>query len=69
MRKTDRSKRDPEVYRWLFQYGDEKKAIQRAERWIKRHQEDGKKNPSEMSPGTTLHWLVREIREKIDSAK
>lgn len=59
------SKNDRKIYRKLLQYGDEERAIQLAEKGYKKCLEDGKKNPSEMCPTSTVQRLVREIREKV----
>ena len=58
-------KNDRELYRKLVQHGDEKKAIQMAERCYKRCMEDGKWKPSEMWPSCSVHRLVEEIQNKI----
>lgn len=57
-------KKDKEIYQKLIQYGDEKKAIQIAERYYKKCEDDGKKKPSDMWPGCTVHKLVEEIQRK-----
>ena len=59
------SKNDRDIYRKLVQCGDEKKAIQMAERCYKRCVEDGKRKPSEMWPACMVHRLVEEILQKI----
>ena len=59
------SKNDRDIYRKLVQCGDEKKAIQMAERCYKRCVEDGKRKPSEMWPACRVHRLVEEISKKI----
>ena len=61
------SKNDRDIYRKLVQYGDEKRAIQMAERCYKRCVEDGKRKPSEMWPACRVHRLVEEIQEKVVS--
>ena len=61
------SKNDRDIYRKLVQCGDEKKAIQMAERCYKRRVEDGKRKPSEMWPACRVHRLVEEIQEKVVS--
>ena len=55
------SKNDRSIYQKLVQHGDEKKAIQMAERCYKRCVEDGKQKPSEMWPACRVHRLVDEI--------
>lgn len=61
------SKNDRDIYRKLVQFGDEKKAIQMAERCYKRCVEDGKRKPSEMCPASNVYHLVGEILDKIGS--
>ena len=61
------SKNDRSIYQKLVQHGDEKKAIQMAERCYKRCVEDGKRKPSEMWPACRVHRLVEEIQEKVVS--
>lgn len=57
-------KKDKDIYRKLVQYGDEKKAIQTAERCCKKCVDDGKKKPSEMWPACMVQRLVEEIQRK-----
>mgnify|MGYP002512584531 FL=1 len=59
------SKNDRDIYRKLVRYGDEKKAVQMAERCYKRCVKDGKRKPSEMWPASNVYRLVREILNKI----
>ena len=61
------SKNDRDIYRKLVQTGDERKAIQVAERCYKRCVEDGKRRPSEMWPACRVYRLVEEILQKIGS--
>lgn len=63
------SKNDRDIYRKLVQCGDEKKAIQMAERCYKRCLEDGKRKPSEMWPACRVHRLVEEIQGKVNKGK
>lgn len=58
--------KDKDIYRKLVQYGDEKKAIQIAERCCKKCVDDGKEKPSEMWPGCMVQRLVREIQSKLE---
>ncbi len=60
------SKADKHLYEILNRYGDEKKAIDIAERRLKSHVMCGVNKPSEMIPATTLHHLVDEIRQKTN---
>ncbi|WP_277239284.1 RloB family protein [Merdimonas faecis] len=57
-------KRDKDIYRKLMQFGDEKKAIQIAERCYRKCVNDGKIKPSEMWPACTVQRLVEEICKK-----
>lgn len=59
------SKNDRDIYRKLVRYGDEKKAVQMAERCYKRCVKDGERKPSEMWPASNVYRLVREILNKI----
>jgi len=59
-------KSDRNVYQKLMGYGDEKKAIEIAERYYKKCLEDGKQKPSEMWPACMVHRLVGEIHGKIN---
>lgn len=59
--------RDQDIYRKLMQFGDEKKAIQIAERCYRKCVNDGKIKPSEMWPACTVQRLVEEIRKKTRS--
>lgn len=58
------SKSSSQIYALLNRYGDEAKAIQTAEARLKQYLRDGINKPSEMSPCTTVHRLVAEIKEK-----
>lgn len=58
------SKSDEKIYGKLCMAGDEEKAIQIAQQKLEQCERDGKKNPSEMCPCTTVHKLVAEIRGK-----
>lgn len=57
-------KSDKALYSALFQHGDEVKAIQLAERTLERLKKAGYANPSSMYPCTTLHHLVKQIRDR-----
>lgn len=58
-------KNDRDIYRKLVQFGDERIAVQIAERGYKRCVEDGNRRPSDMCPASTVHQLVVEILKKI----
>ena len=57
-------KSNPQIYKVLKENGDEVKAIHRAQQQFIKCQNDGKLKPSEMCPGTTLHYLIEEIQGK-----
>ena len=59
-------KDSPQIYAVLNRFGDESKAIQIAENRLQEYLKAGIDKPSKMCPGTTLHYLVKEIREKAD---
>ena len=58
-------KAEDAIYAKLCGSGSEADAIQRAERRLQAHLENGQSIPSKMIPCTTLHRLVQEIRPKI----
>lgn len=59
-------KNDADIYRKLTQYGDFEKAFQIAQRHLAQAEIDYKK-PSESCPACTVHHLVREIVDKVNS--
>lgn len=59
------AKSDTQIYQILNQYGNEAKAIKIADAKLKEHINDGLLKPSEMCPCTTLHTLIREIKNKV----
>lgn len=59
------SKNDRDIYQKLVRHGNEKKAIQMAERCYKTCVEEGKRKPSEMWPACRVYILVEEILQKI----
>lgn len=59
-------KANKDVYSKLVQYGDAVKAVEIAERNLKKCMDDGKRNPSEMWPACMVHRLVGEIQGKIN---
>lgn len=58
------SKADEQMYSRIRKNGDEEKAIQIAQQKLEQCGREGKIEPSEMCPGTTVHELVGEIRRK-----
>jgi len=58
-------KGDKQHYDILCKYGDEEKAVKLAEERLQQHIRDGKEQPSDICPGTTLHRLVGEIKRKV----
>lgn len=61
-------KNDEDVYRKLVQYGDFDAAFRLAERNLARALEEGK-NPSDAYPACTVHYLVKEITDKVSGQK
>lgn len=61
-------KNEEDIYRKLVQYGDFDTAFRLAERNLARALENGKK-PSEAYPACTVHYLVKEITDKINGQK
>ena len=61
-------KNDEDVYRKIVQYGDFDTAFRLAERGLARALEEGKK-PSEAYPACTVHYLVKEITDKVTGQK
>jgi hypothetical protein len=59
-------KNDDEIYKRLTQFGDETKAIMRAEQKRKEHNSAGIKKPSIMVPATTVDELISEMRNVVD---
>lgn len=57
-------KNDPCIYHHLARYGDENKAIKRAETRYKQHLREAEEpdNPSSLNPCTTIFELIKEIR-------
>ncbi len=60
------SKADAQMYGKLCKAGDEERAIQIAQRKLDEYIREGKTNPSEMCPCTTVHELVGEIKRKVN---
>lgn len=59
-------KSDEQIYMKLCKYGDEAKAIELAAKKQSQYIKDGVKKPSQMCPATTVHELIKEIRNKIE---
>lgn len=59
------SKVDQHIYEKMCKDGDERGAIRLAQQKLEQHDREGRKTPSEMCPGTTVHKLVEEIGEKV----
>lgn len=55
------------IYNKLNECGDEWQAIELAKSKIKEHKKNGKINPSEMYPASTLCFLIEEIKNKINT--
>lgn len=58
------SKSDEHLYELLNRYGDEEKALELAEKRLKTYEAIGVTKPSKKCPGTCIHRLVKEIKEK-----
>lgn len=65
MTKQKYDKADTAIYSKLCRYGNEKRAIEIAARKYDEHERNGNIKPSEMCPGTTVHVLVKEIKDKV----
>lgn len=63
--RLDYRKADKDIYTNLLKHGDECKAISVAEQKYKQCKDSGHVKASEMCPCTTVHELVREIRNKV----
>lgn len=59
------SKSDSLIYDKLNRYGDEEQAIKVASQKLEEHENNCKAKPSGKNPGTTVHILVDEIKNKI----
>lgn len=57
------TKGDEMIYGRLLTKGDEMGAIERAEGKFQEHKRNGKEIPSEMCPCTSIHRLIKEIRD------
>lgn len=58
-------KSDAAIYSKLCSHGNEKRAIEMAERKYEEHKENFCTKPSTMCPCTTLHTLIKKIKEKV----
>ena len=58
-------KSDPEIYQKLCRHGDEKQAINIAQKKLDAHYQNCNEKPSEMCPCTTVHILISDINNKI----
>lgn len=59
------NKNDKQIYQRLCKFGNEEVAIDTAKKKWNEHIRNGREKPSEMSPCTTLHVLIEEIKNKI----
>lgn len=59
-------KSDTAIYHKLYHHGNEKEAIDIADRKLAEHRRNCISKPSAMCPCTTVHVLVREITEKLE---
>lgn len=60
------SEADEKMYGKISNAGNEEKAIRIAQQKLEQCEREGKKKPSEMFPGTTVHRLVGVIRGKAN---
>ena len=58
-------KNDKDIYKKLVKFGDFEAAFRLAERNLKQTAENGKK-PSDSYPACTVHWLGKEILDKVN---
>lgn len=61
-------KADPKIYEKLKRFGNEEAAIDTAEKKLMSFDREKDSRPSKMSPCTTVHRLVAEIRRKSNAA-
>lgn len=57
-------KSSEDIYKLLFEYGDESQAVDIANQKLSQSREQSNK-PSDMCPATTLHLLIQEIKNKV----
>jgi hypothetical protein len=67
--KKEYNKADDKIYSVLCDKGNEQKAIALAEQKLREHEDNGKVEPSEKQPATTVHLLVKEIKNKVNGPK
>ena len=60
-------KNDRNIYRKLLEHGDEKVAIQIAEKRYQECEDNEKTKPSKMYSTSTVFQLIRDIKNKVDS--
>lgn len=60
-------KNDRRIYHKLLEYGDEKTTIQIAKKNYNICVKNTNKKPSDMYPASTVHMLVEEIKNKVES--
>lgn len=63
-------KSDPDIYKNLIQFGDEKAAIALAQRKYEEQKQlhNGEEKPSAMVPCTKVHILIGEIKERVQNS-
>ena len=61
--KCSYKKNNKDLYKKLFEKGDEENAVRNAELKIKEHSRNNNTIPSKMVPATTVYKLIKEIRE------
>lgn len=60
-------KADAAIYQKLCRHGDEKRAIEIAQKKLAEHIRNCTNKPSEMCPCTTVHTLIAEITKKVEN--
>ncbi len=63
------TKSNEDIYTKLINYGNENEAISNAENKYEEHIRSGRHKPAQMCPCTTVHKLVKEIKNKTQKAR
>ena len=61
-------KDNPQIYTMLNRFGNERQAIQIAEKRFQWYSQGNEKRPSEMCPCSTLYELIKEVKEKVENS-
>lgn len=62
-------KSDKAIYEKLNRFGNEATAVDLAQKKFEEHRANCKNRPSEMCPCTTVHWLVSEVKSKVEKER